>query len=1650
MGMMNKPSRKTPLISLVLVAVFLIADLGAMATHSPSTPSQDSTDFAAPIHVEGLPPLMCGEEECMRPLRNIERGDRYSSEDDAWWQGYGPDLDWNGMDDRLQRVLAGAESESPTAIMGNDGRKTVAIVVDYAWHPGESEIETLRSILRAHGWVGEEQGAWFQVLDDIDSVAVDNVPVSALMDVYSSYGVVVIEMQNVMIPFNDVAAKAARSMPSDVYSQSAYERDYIGEEVVVAVLDTGVDNEHESLNDFDDIDDEPDQDATSYDDQKWVAGYDATSSAGATDGTQDPDDGNGHGTHVAGSVVGTGDSSRVHMGTAPGAYLVDVKVLTDSGGTNSQASLNGIQWIINNVNTDWGNNASSRGIQVASMSFGSASSPLNPGDQGDNGSGAEARLVNDAVNASIVCVVAMGNDGTNRVPSPASADRAISVGAATDRGTVNRTNDNVADYSNTGPRIDDNDDDEWDELKPDITSYGSGIMSASAQTGSSFPGQPGRPLASNEYDEKDGTSMATPIASGVVATMLQAEPSLSPQEVKDILRNSSEQRGSATEPSISNRWNADWGFGLIDASCAIDTVLERACTPLDGGAGVITPPPTGNGSGDHISMEKPNNGSWWIEGDRARISGTAVDGDDGPYDKVQVRLEQHLESGNIRELQGWVDAGGDVSSWYLDVSVKSDWIRQDEEYVLVLARGLSDDGQESSIEARFVNLARMAVTLAGPSVGTSLQGSVEFSGTVEGLEHDRLEFKVDSGEWMLGEELEFMEIGTQDWSFTWNSNSVEDGSHRLDFRMVNESGVVTDTVRRTYDVDNQPAAPDFVFQGSVEIMDQGLPVYSAVAGTVLEIDFTIANVGDLDANDVYVRLNAQGSTSETYPSERSISILNEGDIQQITLYWWATESGTQEVSITIDPTAQHADPTPENNIYTFSFEVEERPVESMLRFLPGAVTSIPNIPVPDEPYTVRLRVDNLGQTDAIDLTINLQRQSGDSDGWIWEQLGTESILVVPGSDTSSGYNVVSFAVNASSTVGTVEFRAMLEGNGVEAEFSEHRFTVVVDDVSLGAPVGIDLSSGEVPVEFIGLEDGALLFTTVDGELHVRSITSSMKIQTDLLLEDMWGGELAVLERSDGVIHASWTRKSISADGYTLTNIGMTSLSNVEMVTPVHYQMPSQKLSEGSYWGLAMSEYEDTVVLAGYHRDIATAGSWQDVTSIFTLVSNNPDSPTSWGNPINVLSDIDIRPSKGDPLAISYGEENLHIIYQEMRDDVTGINRVGLMYTHGDPTLSSWSFQSSIGDDASNAQLIVTQSGDDDVLTAAWIEGRGRDAKVAYAVTDNAWTIDQPFMAEAPGALNLELHASSQGIQIMYDEINTFGPTTRYGLLTNSDHESIEGMSDLMAQGFLFGYAGMDEDGIVMLSTASGSLKMRTLASLTGSNDIIDDDSTFFDALLAPLPGSQEMKLTIIGVVGLTLAVFLAAIVVSIRRARLDEDQVLVPTEILDGDDESIELMIQPEDDVGPLLAIDTDAEELVVSSTASIAVMEDEAPTLAESLEAKAELGEGNARLNRRMQRKQQREFAEIAKNLQPPTPLPDAQNEPPLLAELPPLPAPGELPPLPGPGGLPLLGGLPPLPGIAPPQRDVVCPECEAKFVVKDMTLRKVACPICSYNVDC
>ena len=109
------------------------------------------------------------------------------------------------------------------------------------------------------------------------------------------------------------------------------------------------------------------------------------------------------------------------------------------------------------------------------------------------------------------------------------------------------------------------------------------------------------------------------------------------------------------------------------------------------------------------------------------------------------------------------------------------------------------------------------------------------------------------------------------------------------------------------------------------MMEASSPVNNA-AGTVLEIRFGIGNIGDLDANEVYLTLDGEGSDSTTYPSEGKVTQLEQGESVSVTLYWWATEPGTHE-TLSVDPNEQYEDPDRTDNTYTFSFIVDERPVE---------------------------------------------------------------------------------------------------------------------------------------------------------------------------------------------------------------------------------------------------------------------------------------------------------------------------------------------------------------------------------------------------------------------------------------------------------------------------------------------------------------------------------------------------------------------------------------------------------------------------------------------------------------------------------------------------------------------------------------------------
>ncbi len=163
-----------------------------------------------------------------------------------------------------------------------------------------------------------------------------------------------------------------------------------------------------------------------------------------------------------------------------------------------------------------------------------------------------------------MAVVAAGNDGpdNNGFTGMGAADNVITVAATDDIDTIDRSDDIIASYSSRGPRTDDGDGNPYDELKPDVAAPGTGITNAEFDRYGDGSGNGYGPRGS-------GTSYATPNVAGIVALILEANPDLTPELVKEILRFTAERRGNATFPELDPFWNKDFGYGIVDAYRAV-------------------------------------------------------------------------------------------------------------------------------------------------------------------------------------------------------------------------------------------------------------------------------------------------------------------------------------------------------------------------------------------------------------------------------------------------------------------------------------------------------------------------------------------------------------------------------------------------------------------------------------------------------------------------------------------------------------------------------------------------------------------------------------------------------------------------------------------------------------------------------------------------------------------------------------------------------------------------------------------------------------------------------------------------------------------------------------------------------------------------
>ncbi len=258
-------------------------------------------------------------------------------------------------------------------------------------------------------------------------------------------------------------------------------------------------------------------------------------------GRKKPYDDNGHGTHVAGAIAGNGTiSGGKYRGVAPRASIIGVKVLDRDGAGPTSNIIAALQWCIDN--------RKKYNIRIINMSLGGSAVESYKNDP-------ICRAVAKAWHAGMVVCAAAGNDGpaARTINSPGIHPQIITVGAIDDKNTVTVKDDVLADFSSRGPTVDNHN-------KPDVTAPGVDIISLRSP-GSRVDKDNKDFRVGKSYFKLSGTSMATPVCAGVAAVVVQANPALTPEQVKKVLVTSCNKRNKGPNAG---------GAGEINARAAVE------------------------------------------------------------------------------------------------------------------------------------------------------------------------------------------------------------------------------------------------------------------------------------------------------------------------------------------------------------------------------------------------------------------------------------------------------------------------------------------------------------------------------------------------------------------------------------------------------------------------------------------------------------------------------------------------------------------------------------------------------------------------------------------------------------------------------------------------------------------------------------------------------------------------------------------------------------------------------------------------------------------------------------------------------------------------------------------------------------------------
>ncbi|MFJ7727821.1 S8 family serine peptidase [Neobacillus sp. NPDC097160] len=311
-----------------------------------------------------------------------------------------------------------------------------------------------------------------------------------------------------------------------VGAPALWEKGIDGTGVVVASIDTGVQWDHPAL-------------------KEKYRGYNAETGEvnhdfnwfDATAGQAVPYDDLGHGTHVTGTMVGSEPDGTNKIGIAPGAKWIAVKAFSETSGSDANL-LAAAEWILAPTDAN-GNTRVDMAPDIVNNSWG-------------GGPGLDEwyrDVVREWRNAGIFPTFAAGNTGmTNNggpgsVANPANYPESFAVGA-TD------SNDIVGDFSLRGPSP-------YDEIKPDISAPGANIRSS---------------VPRSDYEGGwNGSSMAAPAVSAVVALLHEVNASLSVDEIENILLKTAKP---LTDKDYPESPNDGYGYGLVNAFNAVSSIIE--------------------------------------------------------------------------------------------------------------------------------------------------------------------------------------------------------------------------------------------------------------------------------------------------------------------------------------------------------------------------------------------------------------------------------------------------------------------------------------------------------------------------------------------------------------------------------------------------------------------------------------------------------------------------------------------------------------------------------------------------------------------------------------------------------------------------------------------------------------------------------------------------------------------------------------------------------------------------------------------------------------------------------------------------------------------------------------------------------------------